>query len=1079
MNIEGFVEIEARDSITGELKDSRSRHNLIFDSLRMILFFNHYAAGSYPRILLENVYLYLSETAGPITQSFSPVQYAQQGPYSGTYTYPIDRRQVLITYPTIVISATSPTRTLRCVGLRDASYYSACPIDPPIIHDSATTLYIHYYVRITLSADDNLFGYETLIRDPYAAKYYYGGGYVGYSDGYSYTVAMPNYKKHFYVSPLNRRLIPADGSAGGGGSYFLFSAAVLSSTDDSSNYVMKGYVAIPQWWAGPYGGSYECGRNSGLGAGCIYDPHISRVFAHKASVSTKIFYDSTEADVPESEGTLSTDVTGCVYQPNPLVLDPPYNPDGLKYPSVFRMLFTATGDVTTATYNIQEYVMPETNYFPYPGGCLDSLNYYNYNYSIQVTLKHMYVSKNREWGTYCSTACSPGYGLQLQDKPYVFVINNGLSRPYLGFNFYPPAYIHYCIDNYGYLYHTRSTGVTTLVHSVDMNSLEPTPPFALEFDLSVVCSGHGITNITGLTFDDDNDWLWVATNVGFVKVDYAASGGTTYTFYNHDTVNFGLYMSVVAQCTIYDPWNGRFQAEGGTLTWVQSNDPSIVWHWTGGVADARSIDVPNYSGSIGISNLFVDLTLALSAGDLGVIGVVRNGVPADGFTISGGTTPASGPAYPAFIRIPSLISSPSTLVVTNQSTRNIASGYGYSCAMELGQFWYMVSSNGGTAYKGRIDIVGATGVPFTDYYMVPYMIYNQTVSGSTIWSGNSMFASPNRSFVEGVCTIMGTTGSNAYWTQIVLYVDNGPIYWGWDGANWVKSLANQPSKTTHFAMEPIPRGVLVGFNDGGLGDSYRLYDYYSFGVNPKGIYIDNLQTSIVDIAMYGYHAEVVTRNITVPVGSIYSIPEQSSTVTESKTVMRGWTAAGSDYVHDAITSVSSVVQGGTTYIAGVDYNLVSSACIDWLGVAEPAAGTSYTVNYTFNNFINMVAWMCDSHPKVKFLDYSGDPLGTVISVCPTWVTGKTYSAGQYVTLSGYNYFCILSNASIQPGVTAGWATYWTQTSLTVGQVVGGPPDGHDITKEVRYDYAGTITFYPGHEGETVEVRYAWLSRTVV
>ncbi len=99
MNIEGFVEIEVRDSITGELKDFRSRHNLIFDSNRMILFFNHAGNTTNPRILFESVPLYLSETAGPITQSFVPVQYTTTTAYTGTYTYPIDRRQVLITYP--------------------------------------------------------------------------------------------------------------------------------------------------------------------------------------------------------------------------------------------------------------------------------------------------------------------------------------------------------------------------------------------------------------------------------------------------------------------------------------------------------------------------------------------------------------------------------------------------------------------------------------------------------------------------------------------------------------------------------------------------------------------------------------------------------------------------------------------------------------------------------------------------------------------------------------------------------------------------------------------------------------------
>src|SRR5689334_18955935 len=74
----------------------------------------------------------------------------------------------------------------------------------------------------------------------------------------------------------------------------------------------------------------------------------------------------------------------------------------------------------------------------------------------------------------------------------------------------------------------------------------------------------------------------------------------------------------------------------------------------------------------------------------------------------------------------------------------------------------------------------------------------------------------------------------------------------------------------------------------------------------------------------------------------------------SQVITRGTSANGADLIllrgQEAVTVVSivSVVQGSTTYVGGgTDYTLTSNQ-VDWAGAgAEPAAGSQYTVTYTY------------------------------------------------------------------------------------------------------------------------------------
>jgi len=86
-----------------------------------------------------------------------------------------------------------------------------------------------------------------------------------------------------------------------------------------------------------------------------------------------------------------------------------------------------------------------------------------------------------------------------------------------------------------------------------------------------------------------------------------------------------------------------------------------------------------------------------------------------------------------------------------------------------------------------------------------------------------------------------------------------------------------------------------------------------------------------------------------PIGMINSI-----LLTKEKTVAvtRGAIVNGADGLPDtSLVSISSVVQGGTTYVAGTDFNLVSNT-VDWAPVgAEPAVGSTYSVTYRYRDLV--------------------------------------------------------------------------------------------------------------------------------
>lgn len=927
MKFEGFAKIEAHDSRTGKVKDVRERCNLAFDSQRMNMIFGwNYSGGSYfsDYVQLRYKYLYLSEV-GNISQSSSMSYYA----YTSNSISPNDSwigyTQIFKTYPTQSFGGQSTTRTLRSVGITDLwytsnynlNYLTACPVDPPITHDAYTTIYVHYYIRVSMDTKDTAYGWEPLTGTNYARTYWFGNG--DESSPYPKYIAMPTeYKKHFYVMPnsvyqytSNRRDI------------FNYNA-------DKSNYLLKSSHTLGQGWTGPYGAlvAYD---NLGFMVGCINTPHKSRVFAHKSSVTDAIFYNSAENDVPESEGTVNIECSATT----------------LKQPSVFRLYFDTQGDVTTASYKLLEYVQPRGNNYPYPS--MIHMYVCTTGTDVNSLFKNIYVSENRNWyitNVYLGTG-----------NRWLYVGYTGLARPIMiNMKGQSP---NFCITDCGYVFFSYNE-TTTVVNLLDANSIEQIPPVTQFANLSTLFPTKNITNILGICYDDTLDLLWVATNNGFAKADIEASGGPIWSFYDKDTVGFGAYMGSNACCTIYSPWNGRFRAERGVLTWTQGDSSNIVWHWTGD-RDARSVNVGAH-----VANMFLDLDVKFTydpqfADDnLGCIAVVRT----DYNDTNGGSNGcANGAAYPTFIRIGN---SSTGLVVTMASGTNIhrpqynnnnSYRFGYNCAFENGQFWYAspaAYSTDYTGYKSRIDVIGATGQPFTEYSYGNLMVYGfQPYDNGEYWlanpslnsSGRRGWSSLNRSLVKGVMTMPLHQFTDGVDEVSYLCTDVGPIIWGWDGTDWSTLCSN--SKTTHFDTQKFPYNMTISFADGGQGDSFRQGDYYTFGVNPKGLYQDNLQTTTVNFCIPGWHANYVKTTIVVPNTNTYTIPETAS------------------------------------------------------------AG-----------FVNMVAWLGDSHLKAVFLDRPNAPIAVMTNSTPA----------------------------------------------------------SDL--QVQATYGGVFTFYAGHVGERVELHYVWQTKVV-
>ena len=941
MDIKGFVKLVAKNSRNNTIEE-RNIHNLIFDPDRVYMFF---ALFNNPFLASISANIYLSSYTGAFdSSSYTNVNadIYHSIPVSGTITEQSKWLQYLVNFPTTVFtqSGGGGSFTLGCLGLDSTvvdysiggdpnhnAIFTGVNIGTPLVYDKYTTLFVNYSLQITLDPNDLLFGYESIMRtDPMLfGKYSYANS-TGYPPEIPpFQVGLSGYKKYFYVAPICFKTAEFGDYQGINISTENQQNLLFSNTDPRTNYTVnhKFNVNIDQnfqWWCGPYSGIYEF-RNSGLGVACVTGIGVSRVFAHNNS--NVIFYDSGIQDIPQSNGTLTIDTESITT---------------MEYPVVYTLTFTQ-GNVGVATFYLNQYIMPNGNNVDCPGGFFSMQFFSSSSIINEVYFKNIYVSGNREWRAYSLGGYIYNGYTDIYPQTYVYVGYKTFERPFLSAS----DLNKYTIRNDGLLYFTRGTAATTKVYKADMTQEVPLPTILEEFDLSLSCPGFGITNILGLTIDEDAGYLWVATNVGFVRVGilnpdssyvsgasggdsgyslygYNASGsfssghdefghsygyaetGYSFDFIDYNVNGFGNYMTGVNDCVLSDPWCGKFQAMMGTLTWVPENNPQSVWHWDG-TNPATNCDIhaqaiisewATYYNSLSLNasnsyivNMFVDL-------DLGFIGVV----------LSNSLTPSTSVKnLPVVIRIGSPIDTPvaSDLILTYISTPangggvlgNSVSYPGYSCSMELGKFWFIsatgvASPSGFKRYINLLDFTEAHENWSPSFKDAEGGNTNLSGGGSTnevtshYLSSNNGWHSPNRSIVQGVttlnlvCSIYGASCN-------LLGVDTGPIIYSWTGSSWEIANSTPTPCPTSGSLVNLPGGVIqdnivagpsISFNDGPNPPSFRNGEWYNFGVNPNGLYIDNCQSVGIYGSMYGFFCKI--RTVTITAGSSYTIPEASS-----------------------------------------------------------------------------------------------------------------------------------------------------------------------------------------------------------
>lgn len=86
-----------------------------------------------------------------------------------------------------------------------------------------------------------------------------------------------------------------------------------------------------------------------------------------------------------------------------------------------------------------------------------------------------------------------------------------------------------------------------------------------------------------------------------------------------------------------------------------------------------------------------------------------------------------------------------------------------------------------------------------------------------------------------------------------------------------------------------------------------------------------------------------------PLANVLQLVVEKEVVAES--VTKGTTNSQDGLAHTSVRQIIEVKQGATTYVANSDYKLTADK-VDWTpGGAEPAAGSSYTVKYRYNDTV--------------------------------------------------------------------------------------------------------------------------------
>lgn len=209
--------------------------------------------------------------------------------------------------------------------------------------------------------------------------------------------------------------------------------------------------------------------------------------------------------------------------------------------------------------------------------------------------------------------------------------------------------------------------------------------------------------------------------------------------------------------------------------------------------------------------------------------------------------------------------------------------------------------------------------------------------------GNEGFGEAGADRLEEAC----------HWGLGSVPVTDGLFYGIFDLVNGVLSSKNKPVINTPIAKTQIVNGLSVEH----LGNQVYLISKGCAVIDgvPVTVPVDKKVTFSTDNVSRFIEGEVHVSTTSssqrinlkrTPIDSIFSL-----TITKRKTqaVTRGVTAGGTDTLPDSVVAdVISVVQGGTTYVEGVDFTVIDVNKISWsLAGAEPSTGSSYNVTYDY------------------------------------------------------------------------------------------------------------------------------------
>lgn len=242
--------------------------------------------------------------------------------------------------------------------------------------------------------------------------------------------------------------------------------------------------------------------------------------------------------------------------------------------------------------------------------------------------------------------------------------------------------------------------------------------------------------------------------------------------------------------------------------------------------------------------------------------------------------------------------------------------------------------------------------------------------------------------VESVVTVLEDPGLRDPATGTRNYDEPGAArlkvhaQWGWDGDGSTLNFFPVYSVTNGIldAKDPPPSldavtQALARYDRDSAGGSYvvsglrvsRLADredgYQVFIVDSGRARVNGFSVDIQNSRRLARNAQPLIRFIdseprtSTTVGSqrinvdrtpIANVTQVRITAEKTATINHGTVTGAQDPIPDtSVISIIEVKQGGTTYVAGTDYQLTAGK-VDWtLAGAEPAPGSSYTVKYQY------------------------------------------------------------------------------------------------------------------------------------